>query len=112
MRLFVRIKLLRNLGLDDYLIVLAMVRTRDLNIGSICLQLTSKPDMCIRESGPFERSSSIGKRTTLQHTVDRAATECDQVHHRCLLPRYHVIRDPEARSRCAVDEAHESKPGT
>lgn len=108
-RLYVRIKLMRNVGLDDYLIVLAMVRTPELMSALKIGSANDDQDLWYSQLGHLQRSSRIGQRATLRHSEPRATTECDQVHHSSLLPWYTLIRDSKARSSCLVDQAHGSE---
>ena len=108
-RLFVRIKL-RSLGLDDYLIVLAMVTIMGHNFPYTSRDLLTTPtDLCLCQSGHLQCSGSIGQWSSLRYSEPGGPAKCDQIHHGCLLSRRSLFCNSETGGSGPVDQALESK---
>jgi hypothetical protein len=110
-RLFVRIKL-RSLGLDDYLIVLAMVTIMGHNFPYTSRDLLTTPtDLCLCQLRHLQCSGSIRQRSTFRYSESRGQAKCHQVYHGRFLSRRSLLCDSQTRSSGLVEQALEPKSG-
>lgn len=112
-RLFVRVRLLRNVGLDDYLITGSLVRDIGLLI-RIDVSLTLNASKVLHDSQhPVQRPCSSERLwTPLRYPESGAAAERGQMDHGSLRSRRRLVRPAETRCRCFVEEAHRARPAT
>jgi hypothetical protein len=109
-RLFVRVKL-RSLGLDDYLIVLAMVIILRHTLLLVSRHADNHQDLCLCQSGHLQCSSRIRQRSTFQYSKPGRQTICHQIHYGCILSRSSLVCNPQTFSSGVVDQAFEPKSG-
>lgn len=112
-RLFVRVRLLRNVGLDDYLITASLVRDICLLI-RIDVSLTSNASKGLHDhQHPVQRPCNSERlRTSLRYPESGAAAKCGEMDHGSLRSRRRLVRPAKTRCRCFVEEAHGARPAT